>query len=132
MPRKYTHYLRVRHSDTDSVGVVNNIAFFYYMEAARFEFWRSRKLTLQQLQKRGLTFAVAKQCCEYQAPVYHDDWLAVTVSVQEIGSTSFTLSYQMRVKKKRVADGEIVLVCIEQSTRQPIPLPRFLIKKLSA
>lgn len=130
--RTFVHVERVRHSDTDAQGVVNSIMFFYYMEAARFEFWRSLGVTLSDLHQKNLTFYVARQCCEYLAPVYHDDLIRIGVQLKEIGRTSLTLLYTMKVKRKSVAKGEIVLVCILRTNRKPTPLPPFLLRKLKA
>lgn len=87
--------IRVRSTDMDADGVVNNARYFEYFEQARLE-----HLVAIGLVKRprppgepSRSFTIAEATCRYRAPARHRDVLLVRVWTQHVGSRSFTLGY---------------------------------------
>lgn len=62
---------------------------------------------------------------DYKAPLFVDDEITVQVTVENIGTTSFTFAYQIfNEKRKLVGTARTVHVTTDKKTRRKIPLPK--------
>jgi len=122
---KFKTDIRVRYSETDMAGVVNNINFFRYFEIARTEYWRTAGIIVMDVLKRGLDVVMVHQECDYKQPVYFDEILEIGVRTGEIGDSSFTIDYRILRKAtgEEVAAGKTVHVMLDVSSRKPCPAP---------
>ena len=96
MALPFRYYLRVRYQDGDAQRVVFNSRYSEYADIVSVEFLRAA------LPRRGDwldgTFEIqtVRQVIEWKAPARIDDVLELSAWVSRIGTTSFTLSTEMR------------------------------------
>lgn len=85
--------VRIRFSETDMFGHVNNVSPFVYFEEARIAFLKEIGL-FQELDTEAESIPiVADLQCDYHRQMYFNDELKLYVKVNEVGNTSFDLHY---------------------------------------
>jgi acyl-CoA thioester hydrolase len=127
----YRHRLVVRFRDCDSMGHVNHAVYFTYLEQCRLTFWREMTGTPSPHTR----VIVARAECDYKSPAHFGDELDITLSVGAIGSSSFTLTCEIRqaANGDLVATGSTVMVSYDYQAEKSIPLPaatRELLERL--
>lgn len=111
---------KVRYSETDMSGHINNISYFVYFEQARTEY-------LDSLNFFGSTVnaVTADLCCHYHSEAFFPDTLQIGVRVAKIGNKSFDLEYYiLSSDEKLIATGQGTLVAIDLETRQSTTIPK--------
>lgn len=114
---------RVRFVDTDASGRIHYTAMLKHFEYAEQEFFRSLGFRYTEPHSLGYGFPRVHVECDYTAFVAYDDLLAITVIVERVGRTSFTLAFDVAVEGRPVARGKIVIVCVDLATRRSRPFP---------
>ena len=108
--------VQVRFADLDPLNHVNNVAYFSLMETARVEFLRTQAKTLFG------SVVIAHSECQYKAEIRGGTrTVDVTVSVEKIGTTSFTVLHEMYVGQELKAVGRTVQVA-RGADQRPRPL----------
>ena len=129
----FRHALRVYWEDTDAGGVVFYANYLKFFERARTEWLRHLGLGQQQLRaSTGAIFVVTQTSVRYRAPARLDDLLEVSVEPRRHGSASMTIFQQAWRDGTLLADGEIRIGCVEDSTFRPRRLPDEVIAKMSS
>jgi len=59
-----------------------------------------------------------------------DDAISTAVTVDRIGSASFTFAFAVSVEGRPAAKGKITVVCIDRKTQRPQPIPERLAEAL--
>ncbi|WP_047985019.1 acyl-CoA thioesterase [Ornithinibacillus californiensis] len=114
--------IRIRFSETDMFGHVNNVSPFIYFEEARIEYLKSVGLFDDGSSSEGIPI-VADLQCDYLRQVYFQDSLQVYVKATHVGNTSFDIHY-MGLNQ----DGEVCItgrgriVYINATSGKPLPL----------
>ena len=123
---------RVRFVDTDASGRIHYTAMLRHFEAAEIEFMRSLGLELTYLEQdaHAMQFPRVRVDCTYTAAVRFEDLLRIWVSVDGVGVSSYTLAFDATVKEAAVAQGRIVVVCVDMTTNRSRPLPDSLAARL--
>ncbi len=118
----------MRYVDTDASGRIHYTAMLRHFEGAEIEFMRSMGLGLTYLEQeqRGMQFPRVRVDCTYTSPVRFDDLLRITATVYHIGVSSYTLAFSAAVNGTAVAQGRMVVVCVDMSTNRARPLPEAL------
>lgn len=108
--------------EMDAYGHVNNAVFLRWLETARIE-WFDVVGFPKVLGKVGPVLRTVG--VEYLLPVEHPDDIEVTVWPTKLGTSSVTLSYEVRSKRKDalVATGLTVVVLIDFVAGKSLPLP---------
>lgn len=112
--------VKIRFSETDMYGHVNNVSPFIYFEEARIEYLRAAGLDIHSKEN---AFIVADLQCDYLKQIYFGDELKIYVKSASIGNTSIDVHY-MAVNGK----GDIVLtargrvVHISPETGRPLAI----------
>lgn len=122
--------LRVRFSETDSLGVVYYWHYYTYFDLARLEMLRSVGINSSLLGKRGLSFVAAESSCRYYASARLDDVLTATVRIMRIGDNSVVYQNTIKKEKKVIADGRVIDVMVDR-TGKPVKIPPDVKKRLS-
>ena len=114
--------IRPRFRDIDSLAHVNNAVYFTYMEQARTEYYMR---TAQTKRLDEIEFILASAKCDFRSPIKWGETVAVRVWPARIGTSSFTLRYEMRVKEdgRLAAEGESVQVAYDYEARRSKPIP---------
>jgi acyl-CoA thioester hydrolase len=118
----------VRWSDVDAAGVVYFGAFVRFFEIAEEELFREAGVAYGVVFDRfDCWLPRVKYACEFRTPARLGDVLRVSAWVRRIGAKSITIQFEIDQKKGgRVADCEIVLVCVDRSTWKGKPIPEGL------
>jgi acyl-CoA thioester hydrolase len=108
--------VQLRFADFDPLNHVNNVAYFSLMETARVEAIRALPHSL-----RG-HMVVRHASCDYEDEIRGGvRSVDVTVSVEKVGRSSFTLRHEIRTPESLVAVGRVVMVTLDEA-RRPRPL----------
>jgi acyl-CoA thioester hydrolase len=126
---QYEQDVEVRFRDCDAFGHVNNAVYLTYLEEARFGFWKR----LSGATGMPRSFILARVECDYRLPVTLGDRLIVRVAVAAVGSTSFTLAYEVLLARTRqvVATAKTVQVMYDYTAARSIPIPDDIRVKLT-
>ena len=129
----YRHRLTVRFRDCDAMGHVNHAVYFTYLEQCRLTFWRENTGSPSPHTR----VILARAECDYRAPAHFGDELDVALRVGAIGSSSFTLAYDVThaATGKTIATGSTVMVSYDYQAGKSVPLPesaRELLERLKS
>ena len=120
---EYYYDVKVRFSETDMFGHLNNTVPFTYFEMARIDFFKSQGFMQDWVKPENETIpVVADLQCDYLSQIYFDEDLKIYVKANSIGNSSVDLHY---MGKK--ADGSICLagrgtiVQISKKTGKGVP-----------
>ncbi|WP_404347133.1 acyl-CoA thioesterase [Sutcliffiella horikoshii] len=90
----FSHDVRVRFSETDMFGHLNNTVPFVYFEEARIEFFKSLGFMQDWTQPGSNTIpVVADLQCDFLQQVYFGEELNVCVKARQVGTSSVDLHY---------------------------------------
>ncbi|WP_088068424.1 acyl-CoA thioesterase [Gottfriedia luciferensis] len=110
--------VKVRFSETDLFGHMNNTVPFVYFEEARIEYLHHLGL-MQEWTTSGseLIPVVADLQCDYLKQVYFDEKINVFVKIANVGNSSIDLHYMGVNDKKEICfTGRNSLVNINRNT----------------
>lgn len=116
----FRHFVeeRIRFSDTDMIGHVNNTAYAVYCESGRVAFTTG----LDGLGD-GLSVVIVRIALNMLAETYFPGTVEVGTGVLRVGRTSYTLGQGLFVGDTCVATAEGVVVVIDKESRKPVPVP---------
>ena len=108
---RYQSKQYVRWDDLDAFGHVNNAVYLTYAQEARFA-WSGI-----------LEMVVARAEVDFIAPIYDGDtFLGIELWVSAIGNSSFTMTYELKMKGEVVARVKTVQVTVDMSTKKSSPM----------
>ena len=109
--------VQTRFQDFDVFNHVNNVAFFALMESARVEVVRS---ALPKSLRGHLI--VRHASCDYEGEIRGGvRSVDITIRVEKVGTSSFTLLHEIRAGSELVGLGRVVMVALDER-RLPRPL----------
>jgi acyl-CoA thioester hydrolase len=119
----FFHPIKVRFSETDAFGHLNNTVPFVYFEEARIEFLRHIGLMDRWLSETSEAIpVVADLQCHFLQQVYFAERLQIGVKVHEIGNSSVDLHYIGQKEDGTIAfTGRGIMVQISKQTGKGIP-----------
>ena len=131
---KFEHELEVRFRDCDPMGHVNNAVYLTYLEQARFAHWRAVwGFDFEGLPENAPGVILARAELDYRRPARYGDMLEVRISLQRIGRTSFSYTYDIVDQEERVvAEAKSVQVMYDYAAGRPVPLSDEMRSKLGA
>ena len=111
-------------SDMDALGHINNAAYFTYFEQTRIA-WLEQAGLLHYLNGRNdIGPVVVKTECTYKKAVVYPADLTISMSVGNVGRSSFTTKYEIRDSVGDICTiGSAVTVWIDYQAEKSIPLP---------
>jgi acyl-CoA thioester hydrolase len=119
--------------DTDALGIVHFTNYFRYFERAETEFLRKAGLDYNEIFKRGFAIPRVEAKCKYYKPLKFGDLVKVQLKIGEIGEKHFKYEFQIfNNNKELVAEGYVVVVCIDRNSFKSTKLPESFIEKLKA
>lgn len=124
---------KVRMHDTDMAGILYFPRQFRFVHDAWEDLMEKEGLCFHRLfNEEPFAFVIVHAEADYLAPLQVGQKLDVHVSIEAIGTTSFTIDYQIyREDKTLIGTAKTVHVTIDRKTRKKIPVPDELKKKLS-
>ncbi|WP_047981664.1 acyl-CoA thioesterase [Ornithinibacillus contaminans] len=122
--------IRIRFSETDMFGHVNNVSPFIYFEEARIEYLKHVNLFDKSNHAERIPI-VADLQCDYLQQIYFDDQLSMYVKAAQIGKTSVDVHYMGVNQKNEIClTGRGRIVYINPTTGRPIGLSDAIKDKL--
>lgn len=115
----YTTEIQVRFRDIDPLYHVSHTVYLDYMQQSRLEF-SERVLSLDE---SVYDTVVAHVELDYENEIIQDDDVTVEARITEIGSSSFTMRYDIMAGGTRAAVGESVQVLIKEETGEATEIP---------
>ena len=120
----FRHRIRVRYNECDAQGAVFNANYLVYFDVAITEMWRDAFGSYDEaLARWGLDLVVAEANVRYLKPARFDEELDVDVTVDKLGTTSFTLRFDVRHGPDDIAQGRsrYVFIDLEDGNKHKIP-----------
>ncbi|HYY48561.1 MAG TPA: thioesterase family protein [Thermoplasmata archaeon] len=128
---RFTTDIQVRFRDIDGMGHVNNAVYLSYAELARTQFYMkfAGKRSLDEID-----FILAHVDIDYESQAVWGDQIQVALWPSKIGTSSFTLSYEITEKRsgRVLARARSVLVSYDYEKKKAKPIPsdfRALLEK---
>ncbi|WP_254763909.1 acyl-CoA thioesterase [Natrinema marinum] len=115
----YETAVDVRLRDIDFMGHVNNATYATYLEQAREDYFRD-VLGVSLVETDTVLVSLE---LEYAMPIEAGDDVTVAISVDELGSSSIPMSYELRANGERSATAHTVQVLVDPETGESRPLP---------
>ena len=124
----------VRWSDVDAAGIVCYGAYVRFVEIAETELFRAAGVAYGKVfDDLDIWLPRVHFSADFHAPARLDERLSVSAGVKSFGTTSVTLAFWIdNHSGQRIADFEVVLVCIDRTHFAKRPLPQPLRAALSA
>ncbi|MEN2765644.1 acyl-CoA thioesterase [Ornithinibacillus xuwenensis] len=123
--------IRIRFSETDMFGHVNNVSPFIYFEEARIEYLKSVGLFNDTTHLDGIPI-VADLQCDYLKQLFFQDRLELYVKATHVGNSSFDIHYMGLNQHDEICiTGRGRIVYINPSTGKPIALSDAIKEKLT-
>ena len=116
--------LRVRYAETDRMGVVYHANYLVWCEIGRTDFIRLGGTSYAELERTGVTLAVADASVRYHAPARYDDRIRVETRLSELRSRTITFDYLVvnADSGERLVTARTVLISLDAMGR-PRALP---------
>ena len=123
MTLPFRYYTRVRYQDCDAQNVVFNARYGDYVDLAVTEFLRATFPGRDPFDG-SLEIQVVRQLIEWTAPARFNDVLEISVRVTRIGTTSVTISFELRIAGTRdtIVTAELVYVAVDAADWKKRPL----------
>ena len=124
----------VRWSDVDAAGIIFYGSYVRFFEIAETEMFRHCGLGHKDgFDRFGVYLPRKAVHSEFHQPARLDDRLRVAAYVGRIGTKSMTLNFDVlrQGDPRLVAEGWMVLVCVDRARLQPRALPPGLIEALT-
>lgn len=123
---KFYSTIRVRFSDIDAMGHVNNATYFNYTEEARIDYFKKIIGERHNWQKFGVLLAHNE--IDYFKPVHLGDELSCGIETVKMGEKSIHCNFEFRVKTEVgdysvVSKGKFSLVCFDNLKKTSAPVP---------
>lgn len=125
--------IKIRFSETDLFGHVNNVSPFIYFEEARIEFLKEYRL-FGALDKSSKGIPVVSDLqCDYHYQMYFGDRLDLFVKVNSVGTTSLDLHYMGKNQDGKIClTGRGRVVQIDPETGKTLALTDAQKEKISS
>ncbi|QGQ97802.1 acyl-CoA thioesterase [Paenibacillus psychroresistens] len=97
MPQNWSsHPLRVRYQETDQMGVVYHANYLNWFEIGRTEWIRTRGMTYEDLEKRGLLLPLTDAEIKFRLPARYDDQITIYTKMIEYSNIRVRFSSEIR------------------------------------
>ena len=114
----------------DTLGHVNNVMYFRYMEQARIEWVYAASGAGGYGAGQGPVIVNAS--CNFRVPLVYPGAIEVRMWLGDPGRTSVGSYYEISKDGKAYADGAARIVWIDTTTGRPHPIPDALVAPLRA
>lgn len=119
----FKHEIKIRFSETDMFGHLNNTIPFTYFEEARIEYFNSMGFMKDWTSAEcGEMPVVANLQCDYLKQMFFNDQLTIHVKADHIGNSSVDLHYMGTKQDGSIClTGRGTIVQVSKATGKPVP-----------
>jgi acyl-CoA thioester hydrolase len=122
-------YEKLRYSDTDRQGHINNAVFATMLETGRVELFYDQK---KPLASTNCAFVVASLTLNFRSEINWPGRVDIGTKVASVGRSSVTVEQALFQDGHSVATGQTVVVQMNETTRRSQPLDETAIAYLSS
>ena len=108
----FSHEVKVRYIEIDQQGVVFNMWYLAWFDDAMTAFLEHGGLPYEDMIAAGYDAQLVHTELDWTAPVRWGDRPKVDVSLLSVGTTSFTLQFQVRVEETVAVTGRTVYITV--------------------
>jgi acyl-CoA thioester hydrolase len=114
-----TSEFRVRYAETDKMGVVYHAHYLVWCEIGRTDHIRRFGMTYAEMERRGLTLAVADAHLRYHASARYDDLIRVETRLSDVRSRTLTFEYLITNADtgEKLASASTKLIALDREGR---------------
>ncbi len=126
--------IKIRFSETDAYGHVNNVSYFTYFEQSRLEYMEHLGIVEQLVNESSDTLVVTANLeCHYLNQLHYGQIIHVHVKTVRIGKSSFDLEYVItdQEKEKIAAVGRGTIVHVNRMNNRSEAIPEAIKEKLT-
>jgi acyl-CoA thioester hydrolase len=116
----YFEVEKIRFSDTDMIGHVNNVAFAALLESGRTAF--AHELLFPHM-KRGTQVVMARVEIDYRRELHWPGAVDIGSRIVAVGRSSYAIGQGIFRGDVCITTGRTTLVMIDRETRKPMALP---------
>ena len=130
---KHKINLRVRFSEVDMLGVVNNVTYLGYFEHARLEYIKDAGLMPEKgLFSDGRLYFIVRNEINYYDFSRFDDELTIYTRISFVKSSSYGFEHiiENTATGKLISDGSGVVVHVDPKTRKSAPIEADIVEKI--
>jgi acyl-CoA thioester hydrolase len=124
-PHVHTQTLRVVMSEVD-VAQIHFTAVYRWMDRGFSEWLAEVGHPFTRILEEGPGVPIVDSRCRFLGRIMLDDLITLRTEVGGIGRTSFRTRHILTRDDEVVARGELVHVCVNRATREPVPVPGWL------
>ena len=123
-PKAVDHSVRVRYSETDSMGIVYHANYVVWFEIGRTEFCRAAGYPYRAMEEQGILILVTGVDCRYRRAAKYDDLVTIRTRMGDVGSRGLSFFYEVALAGvgTLLAEGSTRHVFVDRTSR-PIPIP---------
>lgn len=114
MPASHEIEIRVRYSETDSMGLLHHANYFDYFEMGRTELFRAQGGNYREMEEKGYLLVVSKIECRYRRPARYDDVLTLRTTLSQVTGAKLEHDYELFRDGLSVAVGHSVIACVDR------------------
>jgi len=119
--RRHVYSCRVRWSDVDSYGHVNNVKYFEYFQEARIAFLSG--LADGQPGAAGRGVVVARIDVDYRRPIlFRTEPFRIETWVSRVGTSSYDLEAEIKDGEQVLSRAHAVVVAFDREQQRSRPL----------
>ncbi|MFJ7637467.1 acyl-CoA thioesterase [Peribacillus sp. NPDC097206] len=129
----FKHEIKVRFSETDMFGHLNNTVPFTYFEEARIEYFNSMGFMVDWSSAESDEIpVVADLQCDYIQQVFFNEQLTIHVKAAHVGNSSVDIHYMGTKEDGTIClTGRGTVVQVSKTTGKPVPLAEEMKKWMS-
>jgi 1,4-dihydroxy-2-naphthoyl-CoA hydrolase len=119
---------KVRMHDTDMAGILYFPRQFRFAHDALEDFVEDQGFSFEKVfNQENFVFVIVHCEADYYSPLRVGDQLNVHVSVESIGTSSFTMKYEIfKIDHTHAGSAKTIHVTLDRITRKKIVLPHIL------
>jgi acyl-CoA thioester hydrolase len=126
---EYETELQVRFRDIDAMGHVNNAVYATYLEQARVDYYAD----VIGVGLDDIDTVLVNLQIDYRHEITLDDeTVTVAMGVRDIGESSVTVAYELRVGDRVAATAETTQVYVDPEDGGSRPLPEAWVERMEA
>ncbi len=117
--------VRVRFSETDMFGHMNNTVSFTYFEQARIDYFHHLGILMPSAVNEDVQAIpiVADLQCDYVKQVFFDDALRIYTKIAKVGNSSLDIHYLAKNQKNEICfTGRGTIVQMDPRTGKSVPI----------
>ncbi|GAB2748764.1 acyl-CoA thioesterase [Nocardioides pakistanensis] len=118
---RHVYQCRVRFSDVDVYGHVNNVKYFEYFQEARLAFFMG--LGRGEDEDHGFAVVVARVDVDYKRPIlFRSEPYPIESWISRVGNSSFVISAEIKDGDTVLSRADATLVTFDVKTQRARPM----------